>query len=189
MVEVAKELVEPVHRGQVFVTVAEVVLAELTGAVALGLEQLGDGGILRPVAQVGAGQSHLAQAGAVHALATDEGGAAGGAALLGVIVDELGAFLGHPVDVGGLVPHQALAVAAQIALADVIAPENQDVGLAVGHWCLRITFTIQCQATCQIWLHRDGSRCVLNQRISSTSAPARLRRRTSGTESSTVISR
>jgi hypothetical protein len=115
------------------VAIAEVVLAELAGAVALGLEQFGDGGILSAEAQLCARQAHLGETGAVHALAGDEGGAAGGAALLGVVVNELGAFLGHPVDVGGLVPHQPVAVAAQVALADVIAPEDQDVGLAVGH--------------------------------------------------------
>ena len=43
MVERAVELVEPVDGGQVFIAVAEVVLAELAGGVALGLEQLGDG--------------------------------------------------------------------------------------------------------------------------------------------------
>ena len=133
MVKVAEELIEALVGGQVFVAVSEMVLAELAGAVAEGLEQAGDGGIFRAVAQLGARQPHLGEPGAEHALAGDEGGTTGGAALLGVVVDELGAFLGDAVDVGGLVPHQPVAVAAQIALADVIAPEDQDVGLAVGH--------------------------------------------------------
>jgi hypothetical protein len=42
-------------------------------------------------------------------------------------------LLGDSVDVGGLIAHQAIAVAAQVALADVVAPEDEDVGLAVGH--------------------------------------------------------
>ena len=42
VVEVAEELVEAVHRRQELVAVAEVVLAELAGGVALRLEQLGD---------------------------------------------------------------------------------------------------------------------------------------------------
>ena len=65
VVQVAEELVEPVHRRQVLVAVAEVVLAELAGGVAERLEQLGDGGILGAQAQVRARQPDLAQPGAV----------------------------------------------------------------------------------------------------------------------------
>ena len=46
VIEVAEELVEAVHRGQEFVAVAEMVLAELPGRVALRLEQFGNGRIL-----------------------------------------------------------------------------------------------------------------------------------------------
>ena len=38
MVEVAEELIETMHRRQKFIAVAEVVLAELSGHIALGLE-------------------------------------------------------------------------------------------------------------------------------------------------------
>ena len=47
VVERAEELVEAVRGGQVLVEVAEVVLAELPGHVALRLEQLGDGDVPR----------------------------------------------------------------------------------------------------------------------------------------------
>ena len=47
VIEVAKELVEAVVGGQELIPVAQVVLAELAGDVAMRLEQLGDGGILR----------------------------------------------------------------------------------------------------------------------------------------------
>ena len=43
VIQVAKELVKAVRRGQEFVLVAEVVLAELSGHIAERLEQLGDG--------------------------------------------------------------------------------------------------------------------------------------------------
>ena len=46
VVEVAEELVEAVHRRQVLVAIAEVVLAELAGGVAERLEQLGDRRVL-----------------------------------------------------------------------------------------------------------------------------------------------
>ena len=45
VVEVAEELVEPVHGGQVLVTVALVVLAELAGGVALALQHRGHGDV------------------------------------------------------------------------------------------------------------------------------------------------
>ena len=46
MIEVAEELVEAVNRRQKFVAVAEMVLAELPGRIALRLEQIGDGRVL-----------------------------------------------------------------------------------------------------------------------------------------------
>jgi len=43
VVKVAEELVEAVHRRQVFVLVAQVILAELAGSVALLLQEITDG--------------------------------------------------------------------------------------------------------------------------------------------------
>ena len=88
VIEVAEELVEAVHGRQVFVAVAEVVLAELAGGVAERLQQFGDGRVFRLQADGGAGHADLGQAGADRVLAGDEGGAAGGAALLRVVVGE-----------------------------------------------------------------------------------------------------
>ena len=45
VIEVAEELVEAVHGGQEFVAIAEMVLAELPGRIALRLQQLGYGRI------------------------------------------------------------------------------------------------------------------------------------------------
>ena len=64
VVERTVELVETVRGGQVLVAVAEVVLAELTGHVALGLEQLGDRHVPRLKPFLGAGQPDLEEAGA-----------------------------------------------------------------------------------------------------------------------------
>ena len=93
VIEVAEELVEAVHGRQVFVAVAEMVLAELAGGVAERLEQLGDGRVFLLQADRGAGHADLGQAGADRVLAGDEARAAGGAALLGVVVGEGHAFL------------------------------------------------------------------------------------------------
>jgi hypothetical protein len=133
VVEVAEELVEPVHRGQELVAVAEVVLAELAGDVAHGLQDLGDGGVLGLEAHIGSRQPHLGEAGADGGLAGDECRAAGGAALLAVPVGVHAAFPGDPVDVGRAVAHHAVVVGADIEPTDVIAPDDEDVRLAGCH--------------------------------------------------------
>ena len=84
VVKIAEKLVEAMHRRQVRVAVAEVVLAELAGRVALRLEQVGDG--RRPVGDAlrRAGHADGQQAGAERVLAQDERRPARRAALLRV---------------------------------------------------------------------------------------------------------
>ena len=115
------------------IAIAEVVFAKLAGAIALGLEQFSNGGIFRFKASFGARQPHLAKTGAEDALAGDERRTTSGAALFGVVMDEATTLLGYAVNVGGLIAHQAIAVAAQIALADVVTPEDENVGFSVWH--------------------------------------------------------
>ena len=129
MIEVAEELVEAVHGGQEFVAVAEMVFAELSGRVALRLQQFGDGRILCGQAFLRRGQADLEQPGPQRTLPGDERGAAGGAGLLPVIVGEDRAFVGDAVDVGRAVAHHAAIVGADVPVADVIAHDDEDVGL------------------------------------------------------------
>jgi hypothetical protein len=75
------------------VAVAEVVLPELAGGVALRLQQRGDRRVLLLHAFRRARQADLGQAGANWRLPGDEGGAAGRAALLAVPVGEQRTFL------------------------------------------------------------------------------------------------
>ena len=81
----------------------------------------------------GARHAHLGQPGADRVLAGDERGAAGGAALLAVVVGEGHALVGDAVDVGRAVAHLAAAVVADVPPADVVAPEDQDVRLLGCH--------------------------------------------------------
>ena len=92
VIQIAEELVEAMHRRQVLVAIAQVVLPELAGGVTEALEDLRDRGILRFDAERGAGHADLGEAGADRLLAGDEGGTAGGAALLAVEVGEHRAF-------------------------------------------------------------------------------------------------
>jgi hypothetical protein len=134
VVEVAEELVEAVIGRQHLVAVAEVVLAELAGGVAERLQQLGDRRILGLQADGRAGDADLAQPGPVHGLPGDERRPSSRAALLAVGVGEQHAFFGEAVDVGRAVAHQPAGVAAEVGLADVVAPDDEDVRLlGLGH--------------------------------------------------------
>src|SRR6185436_20751732 len=101
----AVKLVEAVNGRQVFIAVAKVVLPELGSGVALRLEQLRDGDV--PVLQAlrRAWHADLGIAGSETALAGNERGAPGRAALLGVRVGESHPFVGDAVDVGRSVAH------------------------------------------------------------------------------------
>ena len=132
VVEVAEELVEAVDRRQELVAVAEMVLAELAGRVALRLEQLGERRVLLGQPFLGARQADLEKPGAEAGLAGDEGGAPGGAGLLRVMVGEDRAFLGDAVDVRRAVAHHAAVVGADVPQPDVVAEDDEDVRLAAG---------------------------------------------------------
>jgi hypothetical protein len=83
----------------------------------------------------GAGHSNFGQAGAERVLAGDEGGASGGAALLAVVIGEASTFVGDAVDVWSVVPHLTSAIETDVPPADVITPQDQDIGLLCSH-CL-----------------------------------------------------
>ena len=74
VIEDAIELVEAVDRRQVFVAVAEMVLADLRRRVAKRLEELGDRRVLVLQALLGGGQTDLQQTGAERRLAKDKRG-------------------------------------------------------------------------------------------------------------------
>src|SRR5262249_40022067 len=105
------------------------------------LQDLGDRRVLGLESQVRARQAHLGEAGADGGLAGDERRAAGRAALLAVPVGEHPAFLRNAVDVRRPVPHDTVVVGADIEPADVIAPDDEDVGLLGRH---RSTPSLSC---------------------------------------------
>ena len=131
VIEVAEEHIEAVLGRQVLVAVAEVVLAELRGVVAMRLERLRDGDVAILQAHRGARHADLGQAGAAWRLARDEARPSGRAAVLRVVVREYRAFLGDAVDVRRGVADHAAGVGADVRLPDVIAEDHQDV------WFLR----------------------------------------------------
>ena len=73
MIEVAEKFIKAVIGGKHLIPVAQVILAELAGGIALGLEQAGNGGIFHLHSPFGTGQSDLRKSGTEDALPHDEG--------------------------------------------------------------------------------------------------------------------
>src|SRR5208283_646888 len=121
--------VEAVHGRQIFVAVAQVVLAELTGGITERLQHFRDGCVFRVQSDRGARHPDFRQPGADRVLPSDEARASRGAALLAVPIGEDRAFLGKAVDVGGLVAHHPVAVTADVPVSDVVSPNDEDVWL------------------------------------------------------------
>jgi hypothetical protein len=129
VIKIAEELVEAVHGRQVFIAVAEVVLAELPGCVAQGLKRLSNRDVARLKADRRAGNADLREARALGRLSGDEGRPARRAAVLRVIVGEHHALMGDAVDVRRLVADQPKRIGADVRLPDVVAEDDEDIGL------------------------------------------------------------
>ena len=132
VIEVAPELLEAVRGRQRLGVVAEVVLAELAGVVAEIVQELGERRRAGPQVGRASGNFRQGHADAQRIHAGEEGGAPGGAALLGVVVGEHRAFFADAVDVRRLADHQAAVVDRRLHPADVVAHDEEDVGLLRG---------------------------------------------------------
>jgi hypothetical protein len=128
VIEIAEELVEAVQRRQKLVEVAEVVLAELRGGIALSLERGRKRAGLRGHADVGARLADRRQAGAQGDLAGDEARPSRRAAGLGIIIREQHALRGELVEVRRLARHHAAVIGADVEPADVVTHDEDDVG-------------------------------------------------------------
>ena len=176
VVEVAEELVEAVLGRQMLVAVAEMVLAELAGRIALRLHDVGDG--RHPVldAMRIAGHADRQQAGAERLLAEDERGAAGGAALLAVASVKIAPSLRDAVDVGRAVAHHAHRVGADLGNADVVAEDDEDVrplsGRRRGLWRLRLRHGGR-RSGAERGLLRDDVPSRMLRRFTARSCPSR----------------
>ncbi|MNE36694.1 hypothetical protein D3C80_1305140 [compost metagenome] len=132
VVQVAEELVETMVGRQVFILVAQVVLAELAGRIALGLQCLGNGDVTLLQTHRSTRDADFRQAGTQRCLASDERRPAGGAAVLRIVVGEHHAFFGNPVDVRSLVADHAHGVGADVGLANIVAEDHENVGFLGG---------------------------------------------------------
>ena len=78
------------------------------------------------------GHADRQQAGAEGMLPENERRTASSTALLGIGVREQGPFLGDPIDVRGVVPHDAMVVGTDVVHTDVISPQDDDIRLLSG---------------------------------------------------------
>src|SRR6185369_1024567 len=129
VVEIAPEFLETVRGWQRVGMIAQMVLAELAGIVAQIKQEPGECRRAWPYIRWAARQFRQDHADADGLHASDEGGAAGSATLLGVIVHKLGTLVADAVDVRRFPDHQTLMVDARLHPAYVIAHDEQDVGL------------------------------------------------------------
>ena len=129
VIEVAPEFLEAMRGRQSVGVVAEVVLAELAGVVAEVMQELGEGRRAGPEVGGAARELRRDHAGPERGHAGEEGVTTRRAALLGVVGHELRTFIADAVDVRRLANHQSLVVDARLHPADVIAHDEQDVGL------------------------------------------------------------
>ena len=127
VIEVAEKFIEAVHGRQIFVEVAEMVLAELPGSVAERFEHGGERHRLLREADVRTGLTDCRETGAHRKFAGDEIGAAGGAACFGVVVGKPHAFGRKSVEIGRLPRHDTAMIGADVEPADIVAHDDEDV--------------------------------------------------------------
>ena len=127
VIEVSVEIVETVNGRQILVTVAEVVLARLTGHVSQRLEQISDGGVFGLEALHRARHANRCKAGTHRDLPGDECRASGCATRLAVVVRMQSAFCSDAVDIGRRATHDPTIVSTDVKPADVVGHNEKNV--------------------------------------------------------------
>src|SRR3954454_9134094 len=100
VIEIAKELIEAMNSRQKLIQIAQVVLAELTGLIALSFERGSNGASLCRYSHLGTRLADRSHACTNRKLTHDEVRATRRATGLGIIVGEQHSLLSHLVEVG-----------------------------------------------------------------------------------------
>lgn len=120
------------HGRQMLISVTLMVFAELASGISLALEYGGHGDISFLPTFFSARHANFCHARSHRCRAADEGCAASRTALLGVVVREADTLFSNAVDVWRLVAHHAAIVVADVPSADIVTPNDEDVGLLIG---------------------------------------------------------
>src|SRR5262249_22961060 len=145
---ISEEFIEAVYRRQILVQIAEVVLAELPGGVALRLQGASKRHRLRGDTDVCTSLSYRRQTGTDRQLAGDEVRPTRRAAGFGVIVGKHHAFRCQLVEVRRLPRHHSTMVSTNVEPADVVTHDDEDV---------RRTLLLRGRRTAQ--RHHGGEQC------------------------------
>ena len=127
MIEITEEFVEPVHRGQELVPIAQMVLAKLPSRVAHRFQHGSDGRRLIRHADRGPGLPDRGEPGADRQLASDEVGTAGRAARFGVIVGEHHSFGSQLIEVRRPAGHDTPVIRADVEPTDVVTHDEDNI--------------------------------------------------------------
>jgi len=127
VIQVAKEFVEAVNRGKVFVQIPEMVFAKLPCGVPDSFQNGGQCASLRWNPDIGAGLADRGETSAERNFTGDEISATRRATRLGIIVREPHALAREPIQVRCFAGHDTLVVGADVEPAYVIAHDEQDI--------------------------------------------------------------
>src|SRR5262245_46250753 len=116
------------------------------------LYEFRDRRVLGSHAQRRARQADLAQTRAKYALTHDERRPARCATLLSVIVREQHPLVRDAIYVGRPIAHHSLGEAAEIRLADIIAPDDQNVRFLFRRWISLCHWSSFCFSFADVWL-------------------------------------
>src|ERR1035438_7210967 len=127
VIKVSVKFIEAVDGWQKFVSVAEVVLANLSGGVSERLEQFGDCWVFLLQSKRRTRQPDGQQARTKRMLPRNKRGTPRRAALLSIVIGEEPPFIGYAVDVGRAPPHHSVMVGTNIPNADIIGHNHKNV--------------------------------------------------------------
>jgi hypothetical protein len=135
VIQIAKELVEPMQARQELVKVAEVVFPELPSCVAKFLQRDGDRGRLIRHPDICSSLAHCRQASSNRQLAGDEVRTACRTACFGIIVRKQHPLRSQLVQIRRLSRHDPAVVGPNVEPSHIVAHNHQDVRFLLLRFC------------------------------------------------------
>src|SRR5690606_21284348 len=108
---------------------ADVIFAELACGIAEAPKQAADRGVELAHSHWGAWKANFGQAGANAMLTGQKGRTTGGTRLLAIVMQKSHSLVSNAIDVRRVIPHQPVAITAEVGNADVVAKDDEDVRL------------------------------------------------------------
>src|SRR6185503_15815701 len=129
VIEIAEEFMKPVNRRQVFVSISQMIFAELSSGVSQRLQKFRYGCILAFDTNSRPRNADFGETGSKAALSRNERRSTCRAALFPIGIRKQHSFIGQSVYIGCPVAHHAMTVTTEILNTDIVTPDNQNVWL------------------------------------------------------------